>query len=95
MSDDDPLEEVRRRMAKPLPPEELERIETLIEFEMLIDPGHWCAACGQEQPAGPACPECYDTRSYIADRAEVEQRRAVLALMTPADLRDLSWLWRQ
>lgn len=96
--DGDPLEEIRRRLEQPLSEDEIDDIEVLMAFESLIDPGHWCAACGEEQPAGPpggpACAECYDTDSYLADRAELRERAATVALMTPSDLRDLSWLWR-
>lgn len=96
MNDDDAFRRIDEELSRPLSDDEIDKIEVDVEFESMTDPGHWCPACGQEQPAGPACGECYDQKSMLAQCTEddVAERRAFAMLMSPRDLADLSWLWR-
>lgn len=66
--------------------------DTLIEFEAMTNRGHWCAACGQEQPTETPCAECYNLRAYLG---EGEGPDPAIARYTPQDHYSLIWLWRQ
>lgn len=64
-------------------------VETWIEFEAITNRGHWCAACGEEQPTDTPCAECYTPAAFQSPPDPIVSR------YTPQDRHNLTWLWRQ
>lgn len=92
MTDDERDAELRRELSRPLTAREITNAETYAEFAYITDPGHWCPACGEEPPGQPSCAECYDMEPATPE--ELASQRQDVSRMTPADLRDLAWLWK-
>lgn len=63
---------------------------TLAEFEAITNRGHWCAACGEEQPTDTPCAECYTPSEFTAAEPD-----PIVSRYTPQDRYSLTWLWRQ
>lgn len=90
--EDEVLRQIREALSQPRDPDEVEQDQVDMHFESMLNPGHWCPACGQEQPGQPSCAECYGAQPATPE--ELLSKRQDVSRMTPADLRDLAWLWK-